>query len=79
MCGYGVMRVRKKRMKVHRFSYEIHSGPVPAGHHVHHTCGEKLCVRRSHLEAMKEDEHHVHHNHGRMGKRHATHRGVPIP
>ena len=41
----------------HRIAYESQHGPVPEGMHVHHTCGNKLCVSPEHLVALTAGEH----------------------
>ncbi len=57
--GYGQIRVGGKSRLAHRVSYEIHSGPIPDGMQVNHTCsgrypkgsGEnRRCVNPSHLK-----------------------------
>lgn len=48
--GYGVMRLKgRKRMKAHRFAYELAKGPVGAGLVVRHTCDTTGCVNPAHL------------------------------
>jgi hypothetical protein len=37
------------RVSMHRFSYEIHVGPVPDGEWVLHRCDNKICTRPDHL------------------------------
>lgn len=39
----------KRTISAHRFSWEIHFGPVPDGLLVLHRCNNKLCVRPDHL------------------------------
>jgi hypothetical protein len=53
----------------HKFSYELHHGPVPDDHVVRHTCDVKNCVRPSHLisgttaENMRDREDRRRHPH----------------
>lgn len=39
----------ERRMFVHRYSYELAYGPIPAGLHVCHRCDTPACVRPDHL------------------------------
>lgn len=47
--GYGSIKVFGKMVSTHRFSYELHKGPIPDGMHILHSCDVKLCVNPDHL------------------------------
>ena len=50
--GYGYIMIRGKLFKVHRYSFELHFGPIPLDRpHVCHRCDTPLCVRPDHLFA----------------------------
>lgn len=46
--GYGVFAMNGKR-RAHRYSWQLHNGPIPAGLLVLHTCDVPACVNPSHL------------------------------
>lgn len=57
-AGYGTLAINRRGGKVlaHRFSYEHHIGPIPAGLVIDHLCRNTLCVNPDHLEAVTETE-----------------------
>jgi hypothetical protein len=47
--GYGTIGIDYKYLSVHRYSYELHNGPIPEGSAVMSTCENNLCVNPDHL------------------------------
>lgn len=47
--GYGQIRIAGRLVKAHRFSYEIHFGPIPPGKQVLHRCDRPPCCNPAHL------------------------------
>lgn len=46
----------RRSSMAHRFSHELHIGPIPAGFHVDHLCRVRRCVAPHHLEAVTPSE-----------------------
>lgn len=53
--GYGQFHAAKQTT-AHRFSYEMHKGPIPDGLQIDHLCRVTCCVNPDHLEAVTAGE-----------------------
>lgn len=54
--GHGKFQVNRKETTPYRFSYELHIGPVPEGHHILHKCDRGSCVNPHHLDTGTQQD-----------------------
>ena len=54
--GYGAIKAFGKMVLTHRFSYELHCGPIPDGCEILHSCDVKNCINPDHLRAGSRAE-----------------------
>lgn len=47
--GYGAMWDGSRVVRPHRWAYEQHHGPIPAGTDIDHICGVRVCCEITHL------------------------------
>lgn len=55
-CGYGMFKVKGRKMQAHRVSYELCVGAIPKGLILDHLCRNVTCVNPSHLEPVSNRE-----------------------
>lgn len=54
--GYARLSVDGNYVYAHRWSYEHHVGPIPAGLVIDHLCSVRHCVNPDHLEPVTDAE-----------------------
>lgn len=54
--GYGQIRTGGRRVKAHRFAYELLVGPIAEGLVIDHLCRSRSCANPKHLEAVTQGE-----------------------
>lgn len=48
--GYGVMTIKQRPVRAHRYAWERKNGPIAAGLEINHKCWRTDCVNVHHLE-----------------------------
>ena len=57
--GYGIFGVyepTKRKVKAHRFAFELSRGAIPTGLDLDHICSIRNCVNPAHLEPVTRSE-----------------------
>jgi hypothetical protein len=54
---HGSCRWEGRQQGAHRVSWQIHVGPIPDGHEVHHLCLNPCCVNPVHLQVLSPADH----------------------
>ena len=54
--GYGRFQCDGVQSQAHRYSYEMHIGPIPKGLEIDHLCRNPCCVNPDHLEPVTHKE-----------------------
>ena len=58
--GYGRFEIGRRGQRqtflAHRFSYELHKGPIPEGLTLDHLCRVRCCVNPNHVEPVTNKE-----------------------
>lgn len=67
--GYGTIQIDKKPVYAHRFSYELHKGPIPEGLELDHICRNPSCVNPDHLEPVTHKTNMHRGNTGKFNKK----------
>lgn len=75
--GYGSFNLRWKRVRAHRYAYEILVGPIPEGLVLDHLCRNTLCVNPDHLEPVTQGEN-ARRGHQKIGPREVCAEGHPL-
>lgn len=54
--GYAQIRIKYRKVMVHRYAFETLVGPIPHGLQLDHLCRNRVCVNPAHLEPVTARE-----------------------
>ena len=74
--GYGVLRIKGKIQRAHRYSWERSVGPIPDGLFLDHTCHTPACVNVEHLRLATATQNGQHRRGRRSNRTNNYARGV---
>ena len=79
--GYGVAWINGRAVGAHRLAWLLAGRTIPRdkGVHLHHICGNKLCINADHLELLTPSDHSLLHARERWAGRQACPKGHPYP
>jgi hypothetical protein len=52
--GYGLLWMRGRRIRAHRYAWQEKRGPIPDGLQIDHLCRNRRCVKPSHLRVVDQ-------------------------
>ena len=74
--GYGVLRIRGKIHRAHRYAWEQEVGPIPDGLFIDHVCHTPACVNVDHLRLATPTQNGQHRRGRRKNRPNSYARGV---
>lgn len=54
--SYNIHNLRATAQLVHRISYQLRVGPIPAGEELDHLCNNRICLNNDHLQPVTHEE-----------------------
>lgn len=64
--GYGLLVLKGKLYRAHRYYYERQNGGIPKGLQIDHLCWQRACVNPAHMEVVTPSEHNRRHSRTRF-------------